>query len=90
MMKYLACIFFAMALSACNKPQHWPYTTFGSIEKTDTALDKLIKPGAKIEIIAEGFTWSEGPVWDEKDQMLLFSDITTNINGPKKKAVRYI
>ncbi|MEO6720739.1 MAG: SMP-30/gluconolactonase/LRE family protein, partial [Ferruginibacter sp.] len=32
-----------------------------------------------IEIIAEGFEWSEGPLWIEQDKMLLFSDVPKNI-----------
>lgn len=53
--------------------------TVGIIEKYDDALDKIISPGAKAEIIAEGFDWSEGPLWIEKYKMLLFSDVPTNI-----------
>ena len=50
-----------------------------SIEKKDAALDAIINPGAKVEIIAEGFEWSEGPLWIEEQQMLLFSDVPENI-----------
>ena len=31
-----------------------------------------------IEILAEGFDWSEGPLWIEKGNYLLFSDIPPN------------
>ncbi|HEY1082765.1 MAG TPA: SMP-30/gluconolactonase/LRE family protein [Prosthecobacter sp.] len=48
----------------------------GGIERQDPALDKLIAPDAKIEILATGFNWSEGPVW--KDGQLLFSDVPEN------------
>ena len=34
-----------------------------SIERLDPALDKLLAPDAKIEILAEGYEWSEGPIW---------------------------
>ena len=35
---------------------------------------------AKMEILAEGFDWSEGPVWvgGEKDGAVLFSDVPRN------------
>jgi len=49
--------------------------TIGSIERLDPSLDQIISPGAKPEVIAEGFTWSEGPVWVESQKMLLFSDV---------------
>ena len=51
----------------------------GFIERLDTCLDAIIDSHAKVEIIAEGFDWSEGPLWIEKEQMLLFSDVPTNI-----------
>jgi gluconolactonase len=50
----------------------------GSIVRMDPALDALIAPGAKIEILAEGHDWVEGPVWDEVGQRLLYSDIPRN------------
>lgn len=51
----------------------------GSIERLDPALDGIISPASKAEIIAEGFEWSEGPLWIENQKMLLFSDVPTNI-----------
>jgi len=54
------------------------YKTTGSIEKLDPAMDAIISPDAKAEVIADGFEWSEGPLWVEKDSMLLFSDVPTN------------
>ncbi len=52
--------------------------TVGSIERLDPALDNIISSNAKIEVLAEGFEWSEGPLWIEKQQMLLFSDVPMN------------
>lgn len=49
--------------------------TIGSIERLDPTLDQIISPDAKPEILAEGFAWSEGPVWVESQKMLLFSDV---------------
>jgi gluconolactonase len=49
------------------------------IERLDSALDRLIDPGAKIEVLAEGYDWSEGPVWIKDGGYLLFSDVPTNI-----------
>lgn len=51
------------------------YKTTGSIERLDPALDSIISTDAQIEIIAEGFEWSEGPLWVEQHKMLLFSDV---------------
>ncbi len=52
--------------------------TLGSIDRNDPRFDKLIPPGAAVEKLAEGFDWSEGPVWDRKAGALLFSDVPMN------------
>lgn len=49
------------------------------IERLDPALDALIDPNAKIEILAEGYDWSEGPVWVKDGGYLLFSDVPKNV-----------
>lgn len=48
----------------------------GSIERTTPELDELLDKDAPIEVLAEGFTWTEGPVWigGAKDGHLLFSE----------------
>ena len=51
----------------------------GSIERLDPAFDAIIPKDAKIEVLAAGFDWSEGPVWDKDEQCLLFSDIPKNM-----------
>src|SRR6187401_3426873 len=61
-----------------NKAQQMNYKSIGTIERFDAALDNIISANAKPEIIAEGFEWSEGPLWVEKYKMLLFSDVPMN------------
>jgi len=41
-------------------------------------MDAVIDSGAVIEIIADGYDWTEGPLWVEAEKMLLFSDIPPN------------
>ena len=53
--------------------------TLGSIERLDPRLDELIPRAAQIEVLADGFEWSEGPVWNRQDGYLLFSDIPNNV-----------
>lgn len=43
----------------------------------DAALD-IIDPNATIKILASGFEWTEGPLWIEDGEYLLFSDIPNN------------
>lgn len=54
--------------------------TIGRIERLDPRLDELVAADTQIEVLASGFTWSEGPVWvgDAKEGHLLFSDIPRN------------
>ncbi len=70
-MKSLLLLFLPLTLLAQD------YPSIGKIERVDPEFDKLIPADAKIEKLAEGFTWSEGPVW--KDGALLFSDVPENI-----------
>ena len=56
-----------------------PPATLGSIERLDPRLDALLDTTAVIERLADGFDWSEGPVWDRKHQRLLFSDVPQNV-----------
>ena len=44
-----------------------------SIKKMDPALDSVIAPGTKIEKVATGFIFTEGPMW--KEGKLWFSDV---------------
>jgi len=62
-------------LCACNSRN---MRTIGTIEQADSSLDSILHKDAPIEIIAEGFDWSEGPLWIPAHNMLLFSDIPKN------------
>jgi gluconolactonase len=82
-MKYTILSILVTAVMACNnspseKKDPSVNKTIGSIERFDPALDNVISTNAKIEVIADGFEWSEGPLWIEKHNMLLFSDVPMN------------
>jgi len=56
----------------------WAYAEdTGSIQKLDAGLDALVQTNAKIERVATGFKWTEGPVWIHVGY-LLFADIPSN------------
>lgn len=55
-----------------------PAPTLGSIERLSPEIDRLIPPGAEIEVLARGFEWAEGPLWIEDGGYLLFSDVPRN------------
>lgn len=69
----------AIALVICTSRLH-AQITLGAVERFDPALDRLIPSDAQIEVLAAGFTFSEGPVWKGSidDGYLLFSDIPRN------------
>jgi len=51
----------------------------GRVERLDPRLDALIPKDAKVELLASGFKWAEGPVWDKARRRLLFSDVPNNV-----------
>lgn len=47
------------------------------VEKLDPALDQIIPSDAKLQQVADGFKWTEGPVWIPAGY-LLFAEISSN------------
>ena len=75
------CSFLLASLAAAD------YPTLGKITRLDPALDDVLAPFARLEVLASGFEWSEGPVWvpagglgqDPADGgFVLFCDIPNN------------
>src|SRR5262245_39105068 len=54
------------------------YPSFGKVVRKDGRLDRLVPTEAQMEQLADGFDWSEGPVWIKDGGYLLFSDIPRN------------
>ena len=54
-----------------------PQATTGKVVRLDPALDGIVAPGARLEKLAGGFQFIEGPVW-HPDGYLLFSDPNAN------------
>jgi len=72
MKRLLPLLFVPMLTLAADKP-----VLTAKILRLDPALDAILPPDAVVEKVAEGFKWSEGPVW--KDGAVLFSDVPENI-----------
>lgn len=47
------------------------------IERVAPEFDDLVPPAAKVEKLAEGFNWSEGPAWFKGS--IVFSDVPENV-----------
>lgn len=54
------------------------FITAATIERWDPAIDALVPKDARIEKLATGFGWAEGPVWVSKGSYLLFTDVPGN------------
>ena len=54
------------------------YPTMGKIIYEDPSFEKLLPKTSRIEVLASGFDWCEGPVWNKEGGYLLFSDVPKN------------
>jgi gluconolactonase len=80
--------FAALSAGACMTPKESApasaeaaasgYPSIGTVHRDDPAIDALIAPGAKVERLAEGLRWAEGPVWVRDGGYLLLSDVPGN------------
>jgi gluconolactonase len=74
-------------------PVNEAWKSVGKIFTIDEKLNAIISPGTTIEKIADGFSFTEGPVW-LPDGYLLFSDPNTNTiyryNPANKNVTVYI
>ena len=52
--------------------------TTGELVALDDAFYNYVDKNATIEVLADGFIWSEGPVWVKEGDILLFSDVPQN------------
>jgi gluconolactonase len=50
----------------------------GRIDRWDPAMDAIVPADWKIEKLAEGFGWAEGPIWIREGNYLLFTDVPGN------------
>jgi gluconolactonase len=55
-----------------------PLTELFRVEIYDSSALALIAPDAGVEILAKGFIWSEGPLWIQELQSVIFSDVPAN------------
>lgn len=86
-MKQLLILVLLISLVGCNNQSNnhevgdtdtKKFKTTGKLERFDPSLDEIISKDAQAEIIAEGFDWSEGCLWIESNNMLIFSDVPQN------------
>ncbi len=74
-------VFFILILFVSFNACPQKYKTDAKIIVNDKQLTELIPvlPESKaVEILAEGFAWTEGPLWLKNEDKLIFSDIPNN------------
>ncbi len=50
----------------------------GGLQAWEAGFYELIPKDSRIEVVAEGFEWAEGPVWVPEQSAVLLSDVPTN------------
>jgi gluconolactonase len=76
----VACaLLISVGIAAAQSPSPGPREF--SVERLDPALDAIIAPGAKLELLGDRFGLTEGPVWVPEGQSgyLLLSDLIENV-----------
>ncbi len=83
-MKHYSIFVSFLILMSCTSPKEKlveappEFQSIGSVERLDSAINSLIPSEAKIEVLASGFEWAEGPLWLEEQQALIFTDVPSN------------
>jgi gluconolactonase len=74
-------IFLFLLFAGCSSQQEsLPEHSFkGEIIRLDPGLDKIVAPDTEVELLAEGYVWSEGPLWIPQLQKLIWSDVPKNV-----------
>jgi gluconolactonase len=68
-----------VAIIALTQPVSAQFQETGGFARLTPEFDRLVPATAKVEIVASGFAWSEGPVWRKAGGYLLFSDAPNNV-----------
>jgi gluconolactonase len=71
-------IFYVLLITLISYPLMAQHKTVGQLISLDPAFNALVDTDAKIEVLADGFQWTEGPVWVKDGNYLLFSDVKQN------------
>ena len=75
----LACLLIPFLTAACGAPEQAATSGAGVILRVDPRFDALVPADARIEKLADGFVFTEGPVWVRDESRLYFSDVRANV-----------
>ena len=79
-LRFAPAILFTVLLAACatTGASRQSFPTLGRLTVFDDSFRDVVAPDARIEKVAEGFTWAEGPAWVRDGNYLLFTDVPEN------------
>ena len=83
MKQYLLTLILLTFIVSCKKNSEntvgkTTYLKEGFIEVLDKEMSLIIDPEAQLEVLSENHDWTEGPLWLEESETILFSDIPRN------------
>ena len=70
----LVAVIFAVGTAMAQAPGAKP-----TVVRLDPALDELVSPDAKLELVKGGFGFTEGLIWVDKGRYMLLSDMPANV-----------
>ncbi len=72
-------LFFALLfIFSCKDKSETDIKPQQKIEIFDKEMAVVLDSTTKIEVLADGFTWSEGPLWLTSENKLIFTDVPEN------------
>ena len=77
--RHLTMVAILLILQACGGESNLSdVQSSGTIERVASEFNLLVPMDATIEKLADGFAFTEGPVWDRRNNQLYFSDLSSN------------
>ena len=73
MKHFFLLLILALSISSCKK-----HKVSDSWVVSDSRLHNFFDTSTEVEVLGEGYNWSEGPVWVPSIESLLFSDVPEN------------
>lgn len=74
MIKRVSLFYFALTLIVCAQETN----SVARLEIHNDRILKILNKDINAEVLASGFTWSEGPAWHNEQEKLYFSDVPEN------------
>jgi gluconolactonase len=72
-------VFAGFSITACAAAPPVPTKMVDAkIDRWDPAMDAIVPKDWKVEKLADGFGWAEGPVWVKSGKYLMFTDVPGN------------